>query len=83
MRATWGINQSARRHYRDGWGALYGITNDNALKQAITDEDNWDAGDHRVELGVHNHRDCYIRYNNSYERNRDGHTYTWHCGPAL
>src|SRR6185369_4866685 len=67
MRATWGINQSARRHYNDGWGARYGIRNDSQLRQAIINEDNWDEGSHRVELGVYNQRDCYIRYRNSYD----------------
>lgn len=90
MWATWGINESARKHYGDKWGQAYNITNDEQLKTAIVNEDNWDEGNQRVELGVFNPgkvrdgaRSCYIVYNNSYHRNRDGHTYTWHCGPAI
>lgn len=90
MWATWGINESARRHYKDKWGKAYQITNDYQLKEAIENEDNWYKGNQRVELGVFNPykvkngaQSCYICYNNSYKRNKDGHTYTWHCGPAL
>ena len=54
MWATWGINESARKHYGDKWGQAYNITNDEQLKTAIVNEDNWDEGNQRVELGVFN-----------------------------
>ena len=88
---TWGINESARRHYDDEWGEAYGITSDTELKDAIEAED--DGGDDtRIELDVHNPsgarngaRDCYIRYENSdsFNRRAECHTYVWHCGPAV
>ena len=87
LKESWAFNESARRHYKDGWGSKYKITSDQQLKNRIIKEDKWDKGVQRAELDVHTVKgrtsDCYIMYENDYDSNPDGHTYTWHCGPAI
>ena len=54
---AWQIEGSARRHYDDGWGALYGIQSDNALIDRISQCDDYPigGGEHRIDLEKHGH----------------------------
>lgn len=84
---VWDIRPSAKNHYNDGWGALYHIQSDVALREAICGPDGTvDAGDQEIYLGQHSKvkdsvKGCNILYSNTWE----GSTCTtrvWHCGPT-
>ena len=95
--AEWEIIGSARRHYNDGWGALYAIESDNDLINCIEQNENYpvSAGSHTIELGSHNHlgeyvrRPCTIVYNVRIEPLTVGSITedvsvheVFHCGPS-
>ncbi len=54
---AWQIELSARRHYDDGWGALYGIQSDDALIDRILQSDDYPigGGEHKIDLGTYGH----------------------------
>jgi hypothetical protein len=84
------ILPAARRHYNDGWGARYGITNDPALRAAVPDSV---RGSGNIGLGwfdapeaEQDPRDrrfqkyCSIGYRDDiYVQNK---TVIYHCGPS-
>lgn len=84
------VEDSAKHHYSDGWGALYGIKNDEQLKAAVTKTA---KGEWTKDLGEFYHeeedatRPCTIGYKNR-ERihprtgNVDAITSIRHCGPS-
>jgi hypothetical protein len=81
----WRIYNSARKHYDDGWGALYGITRDAQLK-AVVAEGSDAEGNQSIELGRFAHPDEYMRRlcTVAYENVWNGNvceTIVFHCGP--
>ena len=83
------VTDSGRRHYNDGWGALYHIQNDNSLKANVNDNEpgNWtqDIGRY-YHAGENRRRNCTIGYRNTARRGPRGRndivTSIYHCGPS-
>jgi len=86
------VEESGRRHYDDGWGALYGIQNDNSLKAEVQNDQlgNWtrDLGEF-YHAGEGHRRPCTVGYRNRNRvRRRGGRevndtvTSIYHCGPS-
>lgn len=86
------VETSGRRHYSDGWGALYKIQNDSSLKSEVN---NVRHGNWTRDLGRYYHpeekveRPCTVGYKNR-SRNARGRregeidtiTSIYHCGPS-
>lgn len=86
------VEEAGRRHYGDGWGALYHIQNDSSLKAEVQNDQ---LGNWTRDLGRYYHseedveRPCTVGYRN---RNRpttrkgeevnDTITSIYHCGPS-
>ncbi len=83
------VAESARNHYKDGWGEQYGIENDDELKENVPDEVTgsgyedlgwYDAPDSEQDPNDRTfQKQCTILY-------RDGkykdETLIYHCGPS-
>jgi hypothetical protein len=93
---SWTIFESARNHYLDGWGALYGIRDDEALKERIRGEwdqnEGTDGSDVEVYLGQYTlvrlqPKGCNIIYRKEWDDAGDGGDGLWnavvrHSGPG-
>ena len=77
------VNESAKKHYDDGWGALYNIQDDDTLKATVTGEKRgrWIKDLGSFKRGRGKPRPCTVAYNNTGNR-VDGVTYIYHCGPS-
>jgi hypothetical protein len=82
-KVVWG---SARRHYFDGWGALYGIQSDRSLRSEFNTAGN--LGEYSVSLGEQYHpgenktKECTIRYRNEGRGGDNVDCLIRHCGPG-
>ncbi len=91
------VEDSARKHYKDGWGTAYNITNDDTLKDNVSDDV---KGGGAISLGnfiISKYRDektnqkmtrlkqASIRYKDFVEgwgKYRSIYTSIYHCGPS-
>lgn len=94
MRSDKRIEDSARKHYNDGWGAKYGIQNDDSLKAKVPDSV---KGDGTVDLKIWEYqrwvykgdtyrkgKRCTIEYKDGEEgwgKYKSKYTSIYHCGP--
>lgn len=82
------INNSARRHYNDGWGDLYGVTSDDDLVDEVEQNGPVGDGEQSIDLGTHAHdgehlvRPCYIAFSNWQGNDGDDMSTIFHCGPG-
>ncbi len=89
LATNWKIYKSARKHYDDGWGALYNIIRDQDIKDDINSSGTTAKGKQSLSLGTYYHdvenvrRWCSIGYEN-YDKNLAGDYITdvFHCGPS-
>ena len=95
LRSSKIVEGSAQKHYNDGWGARYGIQNDDTLKAKVPKSV---RGDGTIDLGIYeskrwvykgdtyrNGKRCSIAYKDYTEgRKKYKKTYTsiYHCGPS-
>lgn len=81
------ITDSARKHYGDGWGDSYGITNDTQLEDEVY-EGEGSEGKQEIELGTrqnpveHISKYCNILYENWTGKGGDDMSTIFHCGPG-
>ena len=89
LRAQKRILDSARTHFNDGWGGLYGITNNATLRSSVP---NSVTGSGSIDLGEYDAPDaeqdtegrikskyCHIGYRDNDEATE---TVVYHCGPS-
>lgn len=94
LRSDKRVKSAAKKHYNDGWGAKYGIQDDETLKERVPDSV---KGSGEVSLGNHvikeweykdvsyrNLNKCNILYKDESEgvkKYRTTYTSIYHCGP--
>lgn len=94
LRAYSLVEPSAAKHYKDGWGAVYGITDDSTLKTKVGNV----KGQGKISLGWYvvktwnyngdtyrNLKEAFIMYKDAYEgigKYRSVYTSIYHCGPG-
>lgn len=81
------ITASARKHYDDGWGDAYGITNDDDLEDTVYDGSS-ELGVQEISLGTcqnpeeHISKYCNVLYENWTGKKGDDISTIFHCGPG-
>jgi len=91
------VEDSARKHYKDGWGTAYNITNDDTLKNNVADDVKGEGGislgnfiigrykDEKTNQKMMRLKQASIAYKDFVEgwgKHKSFYTSIYHCGPS-